>query len=57
MNDMSVFMHPVSPLLINNFVLSRFLGSARSSGVSQQDQTALGMGDGGHLRDGHRLAR
>lgn len=41
---MSIFLLLVSSILVNNFVLSRFLGICPFLGVSRQVETATGMG-------------
>lgn len=44
MENASIFVLLVSSILVNNFVLSRFLGICPFLGVSKQVDTALGMG-------------
>lgn len=44
MEHTSLFVILVSAILVNNFVLSRFLGICPFLGVSKQVETALGMG-------------
>jgi len=44
MGDASLFVIIVSAILVNNFVLSRFLGICPFLGVSKKVDTALGMG-------------
>lgn len=44
MSIQSIFLILVSAILVNNFVLSRFLGICPFLGVSKQVETALGMG-------------
>jgi len=44
MQDASLFVIIVSAILVNNFVLSRFLGICPFLGVSKKVDTALGMG-------------
>ncbi|KAB3535919.1 electron transport complex subunit RsxA [Alkaliphilus pronyensis] len=44
MSATSIFIILVSSILVNNFVLSRFLGICPFLGVSKQVETALGMG-------------
>ncbi len=44
MENASVFVILVSAILVNNFVLSRFLGICPFLGVSKQVETAFGMG-------------
>ncbi|MCC5911595.1 MAG: electron transport complex subunit RsxA [Clostridiaceae bacterium] len=44
MNDTSLFVILVSAILVNNFILSRFLGICPFLGVSKQVETAFGMG-------------
>lgn len=44
MENASIFVIIVSAILVNNFVLSRFLGICPFLGVSKQVETAFGMG-------------
>jgi len=44
MENASIFVIMVSAILVNNFVLSRFLGICPFLGVSKQVETAFGMG-------------
>ena len=44
MESSSIFVIIVSAILVNNFVLSRFLGICPFLGVSKQVETAFGMG-------------
>ncbi len=44
MENAGIFVILVSSILVNNFVLSRFLGICPFLGVSKQVETALGMG-------------
>ncbi|MGX8794607.1 electron transport complex subunit RsxA [Fusibacter sp. JL298sf-3] len=44
MENASLFVIMVSAVLVNNFVLSRFLGICPFLGVSKQVETAVGMG-------------
>ncbi|MDN5352540.1 MAG: H+/Na+-translocating ferredoxin:NAD+ oxidoreductase subunit [Clostridiales bacterium] len=44
MENASIFVIMVSAVLVNNFVLSRFLGICPFLGVSKQVETAFGMG-------------
>lgn len=44
MENASIFVLLVSSILVNNFVLSKFLGICPFLGVSKQVETALGMG-------------
>ncbi|MBN2794888.1 MAG: electron transport complex subunit RsxA [Clostridia bacterium] len=44
MENASIFVIVVSAILVNNFVLSRFLGICPFLGVSKKVDTALGMG-------------
>lgn len=44
MENASIFVLLVSSILVNNFVLSRFLGICPFLGVSKQVETATGMG-------------
>lgn len=44
MENASLFVILVSAILVNNFVLSRFLGICPFLGVSRQVETAVGMG-------------
>jgi len=44
MENASIFVILVSSILVNNFVLSRFLGICPFLGVSKQVETAFGMG-------------
>lgn len=44
MENASIFIILVSAILVNNFVLSRFLGICPFLGVSKQVETAFGMG-------------
>ncbi len=44
MENASIFVILVSSILVNNFVLSRFLGICPFLGVSKQVETATGMG-------------
>lgn len=44
MENASLFVIMVSAILVNNFVLSRFLGICPFLGVSKQVETAFGMG-------------
>jgi electron transport complex protein RnfA len=44
MENASLFVILVSSILVNNFVLSRFLGICPFLGVSKQVDTAIGMG-------------
>lgn len=44
MENASLFVILVSAILVNNFVLSRFLGICPFLGVSRQVETAIGMG-------------
>lgn len=44
MNSTSLFVIFVSGILVNNFVMSRFLGICPFLGVSKQVETAIGMG-------------
>ncbi|SES75145.1 electron transport complex protein RnfA [Natronincola peptidivorans] len=44
MNISSLFVILISAILVNNFVLSRFLGICPFLGVSKQVETAFGMG-------------
>ncbi|RKD27983.1 electron transport complex protein RnfA [Caminicella sporogenes DSM 14501] len=44
MENAGIFVLLVSSILVNNFVLSRFLGICPFLGVSKQVETALGMG-------------
>jgi electron transport complex protein RnfA len=44
MENSSIFVILVSSILVNNFVLSRFLGVCPFLGVSKQVDTAIGMG-------------
>ncbi|MDH8678351.1 electron transport complex subunit RsxA [Fusibacter bizertensis] len=44
MENASIFTIMVSAILVNNFVLSRFLGICPFLGVSKQVETAFGMG-------------
>jgi electron transport complex protein RnfA len=44
MENASIFVIVVSAILVNNFVLSRFLGICPFLGVSKQVETAFGMG-------------
>ena len=39
-------------ILVNNFILSQFLGICPFMGVSKKMDTALGMGAGGYVRHG-----
>jgi electron transport complex protein RnfA len=44
MENASIFVIVVSAILVNNFVLSKFLGICPFLGVSKQVETAVGMG-------------
>jgi len=44
MENASIFVIMVSAILVNNFVLSRFLGICPFLGVSKQVELAFGMG-------------
>ncbi|WP_432408905.1 electron transport complex subunit RsxA [Wukongibacter sp. M2B1] len=44
MEDAGIFVILVSSILVNNFVLSKFLGICPFLGVSKQVETAMGMG-------------
>ncbi|MCG8538910.1 MAG: electron transport complex subunit RsxA [Clostridia bacterium] len=44
MEDAGIFVILVSSILVNNFVLSRFLGICPFLGVSRQVETSIGMG-------------
>ncbi len=44
MENASIFVIIISAILVNNFVLSRFLGICPFLGVSKQVETAFGMG-------------